>query len=42
MVYHLTRQDVSNCTMEEIIWLQAIPERIRNGFCKYRDDVDKI
>jgi hypothetical protein len=42
MVFHLTRQDWSACSDEELEWLESIPESIKNGFCKYRNDVGKI
>jgi hypothetical protein len=39
MVYHLTRQDWSACTLEERVWLQSIPISIRDLFKKHRGDV---
>lgn len=41
MVYHLTRQDTTDCTDEENAWLESIPKTILNGFCDYRDDLER-
>ena len=42
MVYHLTRQNWSSLSAENIAFLESIPDEIKNGFCNYRDDLTKI
>ena len=41
MVYHLNRQDTSECSPEIQAFLAGIPEEIRNGFCKFRNDLEE-
>ena len=41
MVYHLTRQNWSACTKEDRLWFASIPNSIKNGFCNFRDDIDR-
>ena len=39
IIYHLTRQDISDCSDEIKEFVGSIPDEILNGFCKYRMDV---
>ena len=42
MVYHMTRQNISECSDEIKEFMKSIPKNILNGFCMYRADVDTM
>ena len=42
LIYHLTRQNWKNISGKNSQWLDTIPEDIKNAFCHFRTELDKI